>query len=74
MSRASYISRKFDYCDGKWSAFHMQLVLPVDTWKNQGKSMEMGASNIEAQVSPTMVAVIWSMVIIHDIWTSTSVY
>jgi hypothetical protein len=58
MSRVLYASRKFDDCDGKWSTFHMQLVLSVDTWKNQVKSMEMGASNTEAQVSPTMVAVI----------------
>jgi len=36
--------------------------------------MEMGASNTEAQVSPTVVAVISSVVMIHDIWTSASVY
>jgi hypothetical protein len=58
MSQVLYASRKFDDCDGKWSTFHMQLVLSVDTWKNQVKSMEMGASNTEAQVSPTVVAVI----------------
>jgi hypothetical protein len=29
----------------KWLAFHMQLVFSVDTWKNQVKRMEMGASN-----------------------------
>jgi hypothetical protein len=29
----------------KWSAFHMQLVLSVDTWKHHVRSMEMGASN-----------------------------
>jgi hypothetical protein len=46
----------------KRSTFHMKLVLSVDTWKNQVRSMEMGASNIEAQVSPTMVAVIWFVV------------
>ena len=28
----------------KWLVFHMQLVLSIDTWKNQVKSMEMGAS------------------------------
>jgi hypothetical protein len=58
----------------KWSKFHMQLVLSVDTWKNRVRSMEMGASNTKAQVSPTMVALIWSMVAIHEICTSTSVY
>jgi len=45
VSQVLYSSRKFDDCDGKWSTFHMQLVLLVDTWKNQVKSMEMGASN-----------------------------
>ena len=59
---------------GKWSAFHMHLVLSVHTWKNQVRSMEIGASNIEAQVSPTVVAVIWYVVMIHEIWTSASVY
>jgi hypothetical protein len=44
-------------------------VFSVDTCKNQVKSMEMGASNIEAQVSPTMVAVIYYVVMIHEIWT-----
>jgi hypothetical protein len=58
----------------KWSKFHMQLVLSVDTWKNQVKSMKMGASNTEAQVSPTVFAVIWYVVMIHYIWTSASVY
>jgi hypothetical protein len=58
MSQVLYASRKFDDCDWKWSAFHMQLMFPVDTWKNQVKSMEMGASNTETQVSPTMVVVI----------------
>jgi hypothetical protein len=33
-----------DDCDGNVQVFHMQLVLSVDTWKNQVKSMEMGAS------------------------------
>jgi hypothetical protein len=32
----------------KWSTFHMQLVLSVDTWRNHVKRMEMGDSNIEA--------------------------
>jgi hypothetical protein len=32
--------------------------------------MEMGASNREAQVSPTVVALIWFVVMIYDIWTS----
>jgi hypothetical protein len=58
MSRVLYASRKFDDCDGEWSTFHMQLVLSVDTWKNQVKSMEMGASNTKAQVSPTVVVMI----------------
>ena len=58
----------------KQPAFHMKLVLSVDTWKNQARSMEMGASNIEAQVSPTVVAVFWFVVMIHDFWTITSVY
>ena len=44
MSRVLYASRKFNDCDGKWSVFHMRLVFSVDTWKNQVKSMEMGAS------------------------------
>ena len=75
MSRVLYSSRKFqDDYNEKWSTFHMQLVLSVNTWKNQVKSMEMGASNTKAQVSPTVVAVIWSMVMIHEIWTSASVY
>jgi hypothetical protein len=52
----------------------MRLVLSVGTWKNQVKSMEMGASNTKAQVSPTMVAVIWFVVMIHEIWTSALVY
>jgi hypothetical protein len=34
----------------------------------------MGASNIEGQVSPIVVVVIWSVVMIHDILTSASVY
>jgi hypothetical protein len=34
MSRVLYANRKFDDCDGKWSSFHMHLVLSVDTWKN----------------------------------------
>lgn len=58
MSRVLYASRKSNDCDGKWSAFHMQLVLSIDKWQNQVKSMEMGASNIEAQVSPTVVVII----------------
>jgi hypothetical protein len=58
MSQVLYASRKVDDCDEKWSSFHTQLVLSVDTWQNQVKRMEMGASNTEAQVSPTMVAVI----------------
>ena len=74
MYRALYVSRKFDDCDGKWSSFHMQLVLSVYTWKNQVKSTEMGASNTKSQVSPTVVAMVWSMVMIHEIWTSASVY
>jgi hypothetical protein len=44
MSRVLYASSKFDDCYGKWSIFHMQLVLSIDIWKNQVKSMEMGAS------------------------------
>ena len=32
MSRVLYASRKLNDCDGKWSEFHMQLVLSVDTW------------------------------------------
>jgi hypothetical protein len=32
MSRVLYDSRKFDDCDGKWSSFHMQLVLSVDCY------------------------------------------
>jgi hypothetical protein len=51
----------------KWSSFHMQLVFSVDTWKNQVMRMEMGASNIETQVSPTVVAVSWYVVMIHEI-------
>ena len=58
----------------KWSTFHMQLVVSVESWKNQVKSMEMGASNTKAQVSPTVVVVIWSVVMIHEIFTSSSVY
>jgi hypothetical protein len=69
MSQVLYASRKFDDCDGEWSTFHMHLVLSIDTWKNQVKSMGMGASNKEAQVSPTMVAVIYYVVMIHEIWT-----
>jgi hypothetical protein len=45
MSQVLYASRKFDDCDGKWLTFYMKLVLPIDTWKNQVKSMDMGASN-----------------------------
>jgi hypothetical protein len=58
----------------KWSTFHMQLVVSVDTWKNQVKSMEMGASNTKAQVSPKVVVVIWFVVMIHEIWKSALVY
>jgi hypothetical protein len=45
MSRVLYASRNFDDCDGKWSKFHMQLVLSLNTWKNHAKSMDMGASS-----------------------------
>jgi hypothetical protein len=38
------------------------------------KSMEMGASKTKAQVSPTVAAVIWCVVMIHEIWTSELVY
>jgi hypothetical protein len=58
MSRVIYASSNFDDCDGKWSKFHMHLVLLVDTWKNQVKTLEMDASNTEAQGSPAVVAVI----------------
>jgi hypothetical protein len=34
MSEVLYASRKFYDCDGKWSTFHIHLVLSVDTWKN----------------------------------------
>jgi hypothetical protein len=34
MFQLLYASKKFDDCDGKWSAFHMQLVFSIDTWKN----------------------------------------
>ena len=61
MSRILYVSRKFDDHDGKWSTFHMQLVVSVDTWKNQVKSIEMGTSNTEAQVYPIVVAVIYGL-------------
>jgi hypothetical protein len=58
VSQVLYASMNFDDYDGKWSTFHMQMVLSVDKWKNQVKSMEMGASNTKAQVPPTMVGVI----------------
>ena len=58
MSQVLCSSKKFDDCDGKWSSFHMQLVVSVDTWKNQVKSMEMGSSNTKSQVSPRVVAMI----------------
>jgi hypothetical protein len=58
MSRVSYSSMEFDDCNGKWLVFHMQLVLSVDTWKNQEKNMEMGSSNTVAQISPIVIAVI----------------
>jgi hypothetical protein len=34
--------------------------------------MEMGDSNTEAQVSPTMVSVIWFVIMIHEICISAS--
>jgi hypothetical protein len=58
MSQVLCASRKFDYRDVEWLEFHMQLVFSVDTWKNQVKSMEMGASNTKAQGSPIVVAMI----------------
>jgi hypothetical protein len=58
MSQVLYASRKFDDCDGKWSTFHMQVVLSIDTWKKQVKRMKMGASNTKEQVSPIVVVVI----------------
>lgn len=67
MSQVLYARRKFDDCYGKQSTFHMQLVLSVDAWKNQVKSMEMGASNTKEKVSPTMIAMIQYVVMIHDI-------
>ena len=49
----------------KLSTFHMQLVFSVDTWKNQVKSMEMGASNIEAQVLVSGFDHVFAYIILH---------
>jgi hypothetical protein len=46
MSRVQCI-RKVDVCKGNVQIFHMELVLSMDPWQNQVKSMEMGASIFE---------------------------
>ena len=69
MSRVLYASRKFDDWDGEMVNIHMQLVLWLETRKNQVKSIEMGASNTEAQVSASISYNRWSHLVCgYDSW------
>jgi hypothetical protein len=45
MSLVLYASRNFDDCDGEMVNFSHAVGVVSSTWKNQVKSMEMGASN-----------------------------
>jgi hypothetical protein len=74
MSRVLYSSRKFDDCDGEMVSISHAVGVVSRHMEKIGEENGNGCFKQIAQVSPIVIAVIWSVIIIHEIWTSTLVY